>query len=331
MKRFITLNIQSDKGKCLLKRLVQQSDVLIENFRPGVLDGLGLGYKALSAVNPRLVMTSISGFGQFGPYKDRLALDQVAQAMGGWMNMTGFPDGPPVKAGLSLADFTTGLYGAFGTTLALFHRERSGIGQHVDIAMLDSVFSFMENLPTIYLLLGKELKRAGNGRLINGPSGSFAASDGYVYIAATAITLHQRLMHLVGHSEMATDLRFVDDSFRKEHEKEIDSVIIPWIAERTMAQAMQELDKAGIPNGPVNTIAKISNDPHIQARNMIVDVDHPTIGKLPLVNFPIKMSCTPPTIRRSPGLLGQHNEEVYSMVLHLQKEEVSALKEEGII
>ncbi|KKM10155.1 hypothetical protein SY88_15730 [Clostridiales bacterium PH28_bin88] len=330
-KRAITLNLQAEKGRQLFKRLVEQSDVVLENFRPGLLNRMGIGYEHLRQVNPRLVMTSISGFGQYGPYKDRQALDMVVQAMGGIMDQTGFPDGPPVKAGPVIADITAGVYGALGTMFALFDRERTGVGQYVDVAMLDAVFAFLENFVTIYLLQGTETKRAGNSRPLTAPGNAYRAKDGYIYISANADNLFQRLMNLVGHPEMGNDPRYADASSRKQREEELDRVIAAWVAERSVSEAVRELDQASIPSGPVNTVAQIAVDPHIRAREMVVEVDHPVIGRLPLVGIPVKMSRTPGEVRFPPALLGQYNEEVYSGLLNIPAEELAALTEEGII
>ncbi len=330
-KRGITLNLQSEKGKNIFKRLVEQSDVVIENFRPGLLNQMGMGYEALRQINPRLVMTSISGFGQYGPYKDRQALDMVIQAMSGIMDQTGFPDGPPVKAGPVIADITAGIYGALGTMLALFARERTGRGQYVDVAMLDSAFTFLENFPTIYLLQGKETRRAGNSRPMSAPSNAYQARDGYVFISANSDSLFQRLMNLVGRPEMVTDPRYADAYLRKQREVELDRVIARWVIERTVSEAMRELDRAFIPNGPVNTIAQIATDPHIRARGMVVEVEHPAIGRLPLVGTPLKMSETPGEVRLPPPLLGQYNEEVYAGLLNIPERELISLKQEGVI
>lgn len=330
-KRAITLNIQTESGQEILRKLVAQSDVVIENFRPGLLNKLGFGFSDLQKINPRIILTSVSGFGQNGPYKDRQGIDMMIQAMGGIMHMTGYPDEAPVRPGPTIADHTGAVYAALGTMFALFHRERTGQGQLVDIALLDAVFSLNENYPLIYLLQGLEVQRAGNGRALTAPSGAYQAQDGYVYITAMANNLFGRLMKLVGRPELADEPRFANPQLRKQHEAEINAVIVPWIAARTMHEAMQALDEAAIPNGPVNSIAQISTDPQIKARNMIWEVDHPTIGKLPLIGNPIKLSATPAAARTAPPLLGEHTLEVLTGVLGMTPEAVADLRAKHVI
>jgi crotonobetainyl-CoA:carnitine CoA-transferase CaiB-like acyl-CoA transferase len=330
-KRAVTLNLQSEKGREMFKQMVREADVVIENLRPGVLDRMGLGYRDLSQLNPRLILTSISGFGQYGPYRDRQALDMVIQAMGGMMDLTGFPEGPPVKAGPVIADITTGIYGALGTMLALFARERYGIGQHVDMAMLDGLVTLLENAITVYLLQGTEIKRAGNNRPLTAPSNAYQAIDGYLYISANADNLFHRLMHLIGRPDLSADPRFAGAYSRKQNEAELDQAISHWVAARSVAEAVNELDQAGIPSGPVNSIAQVAKDPHLKAREMILEVEHPVMGILPLLGFPVKLSATPGTVRLPPATLGQHNQEVYRELLGMTEEELAALRQEGVI
>ena len=330
-KRSVSLDIQTEKGKELLRKLVAKSDVVVENMRPGMLARMGFGYEDLKKINSRIVMTSLSGFGQYGPYKDRQGIDMMIQAMGGLVNVTGFPDGPPVRPGPTIADHTTAIYGALGTMFALFHRERTGEGQFVDVALLDSVFSLLENYPILYLLQGTEVQRAGNGRSLTAPSGAYQAKDGYVYITAMADNLFQRMMKLSGHPEMAADIKYADPLSRKQNEQELHRVIGEWVEKRTIAEAMSELDAAGIPNGPVNSVGQITTDPQIKARDMVWEVEHPAIGKLPMIGNPIKLSLTPGDTRMAPPMLGQHNEEVFLNFLNLSKEELEQLKQEKII
>ncbi len=330
-KRAITLNLQTEQGREMFKGLVATADVVLENFRPGMLKRMGLGYEDLCRVNPRLIMTSISGFGQSGPYKDRQALDMVIQAMAGIMDQTGFPDGPPVKAGPVIGDITAGIYAALGTMFALFARERTGKGQYVDVAMLDAVFAFLENFPIIYLLQGQETKRSGNSRPLTGPSNAYPARDGYIFISANADNLFQRLMNVIGRPDLAADPRFADASSRKRGEGELDKAIAAWAAGKTLAEAMVELDEAGIPNGPVNTVAQIATDPHIRERGMVLEMDHPVIGTLPLVGNPVKITGTPAHYRMPPPLLGQHNGEVYTGLLGLSEAKLDQLRQQGII
>lgn len=330
-KRAITLDIQKEEGKAILRRLVEKCDVVIENFRPGTLEHLGFGYEDLCKINPRIIMTSVSGFGQTGPYKSRQGIDMMIQAMGGLMDVTGDPVGPPIRPGTTIADHTGAVYAALGTMFALFHRERTGEGQRVDVALLDAVFTLLENYPSIYLLQGLEVKRAGNGRPLTAPSGAYKAKDGYIFITAMSDNLFQRLMKLVGQPEMATNPKYANPLLRKKSEEEINNVIIPWVAARKVATVMEELDTAGIPNGPVNSIGQISTDPQIKARGMVVEMDHPTVGRLPLIGNPVKLSATPGSMRIAPPLLGQHNDEVYATVLGMSAEEITAMKQEGII
>ena len=331
-KRSVALDIQTEKGKELLRKLVEKSDVVVENMRPGMLIQMGFGYEDLKRINPGIIMTSLSGFGQYGPYKNRQGIDMMIQAMGGLVNVTGFPDGPPVRPGPTIADHTTAIYAALGTMFALFHRQRTGEGQFVDVALLDSVFTLLENYPILFLLQGTEVQRAGNGRSLTAPSGAYLAKDGgYIYITAMADNLFKRMMNLSGHPDMAADPQYANPLSRKKNEQELHRVIGEWVGQRTVDEAMRELDAAGIPNGPVNSVGQITTDPQIKARDMVWEVEHPAIGKLPMIGNPIKLSQTPADTRMAPPMLGQHNEEVLMNFLKISKEELEQLKQEKII
>lgn len=331
-KRGVSLNLQSKEGKELFLKLVKKADVLVENQRPGFMRKLGFSYEELKEVNPRLVMASISGFGQNGPYKDRPALDMIVQAMGGPMSMTGFPDAPPTKAGFAVVDFTTGIYTALGIMFALYHREKTGKGQFVDVAMLDSVFTLLENFPIAYALQGYIPPRVGNSRVVTGPSNAYKAEDGYVYIAAVADPHYKKLMNLIGRPELASDPEFATSFKRKQAQKFLDPIIENWVSQYTVEEVFKMLSEEGIPAAPVNNIEQLVKDPHIKERDMMVEIEHPTIGKLPLVGNPIKLSDTPVQMRSvPPSVVGQHNQEVLTELLGLSEADVLALQEQNVL
>jgi CoA:oxalate CoA-transferase len=330
-KRCITLNITGQEGRDVLLRLIRQCDVLIEGFRPGYLGKLGLGYAQLSALHPGLIMVSATGYGQTGPYQDRGGFDMIAQAVGGLMSLNGEPDGPPLKVGTSPAAVVTGLNCAIGVLAALRHRERSGEGQWIDVALLDSVVAQTEADIPYYGLTGQILPRAGNRRLYSAPANAYQARDGYVYIAPGIDSIWRKLCQVMGCAELGDDPRFLTNEDRRARVEETDRIVQEWVGQRTVGEVVSALTAARVPCGAVNDIPAVFADPQIQAREMIVPVQHPTIGELPLPGQPIKLSRTP---AHSGGALaepGQHNAEVYSELLGVGAQELAEWVEGGVI
>lgn len=331
-KKFITLDIKTDKGKEIFKELVKKSDVVIENFRPGVLKRLGLDYEELKKINPGIIMTSVSGYGQDGPYKDRMALDMAIQAVSGFMDFTGFEDGPPTKGGPILSDFIAALYAAIGTIVALYQKKNTGLGQNIDVSLLDSMFTLLENFPAIYHMSGDIPKRSGNGRPFSAPTGTYLSKDNkWIHISATSESLFERLCHLIGREDLINDPNMSSATTRKKNEHIIEEPIINWVASRTSKEALELLESNGIPNGMVQTVEEVINDPQIKYRNMLVKTEETVIDDLPVIGNPIKMSETPTEYKNSANIQGFDNDLVYKELLNLSEEELNELKEQKII
>ena len=330
-KRAITVNPRSERGRELLVELAGWADVVVENFRPGTMEKMGLGYERLREINPRLILTSISGFGQTGPLRDRALFDAIGQAMAGVMSLTGDPDGPPTMTGTYTADHTTGLYAAFGTLLAVIDRERTGEGQHVDVALLDSMYSAIGVAASAYLNLGQVMSRTGNRDSLAAPGNTFRTQDGWIYIDASGDTLYRRLAEAMGQPELITDTRFADGVTRFRNAAEIEQIVSRWTGSMTTEQVGVHLLQAGIPYGPVADMEEASANPQLAARDMIVTVEHPEMGTVRLPGLPVKLSRSPGAVRRPPPVVGEHTEEVLTSICGLSASDIEALRDEGAI
>lgn len=330
-KRAVTLNTRHPEARPVLEGLIRRSDVLVENFRPGTLEQMGFGYDMLRELNPRLVVTSISGFGQTGPFAERALFDAIAQAMSGLMSLTGRAEDEPTLTGTYIADYVAGLHGVIGTVLALHHRQRTGEGQVVDIGSLDALFSCLGTHPSAAVMLGHESRRQGSRDLLTGPANVFRASDGHVYLHAGTNPLFPRLCEVIGRPELAADERFADVPSRMANIEAIEPIVAEWVAGRTADEVGQALTAVGIPWGRVATIGEVVASPQIAAREMLVDVEHPTLGILTVPGIPIKLDATPGSIRKAPPLVGEDTEVVYRDVLGLDAEEIDRLREVGAI
>jgi CoA:oxalate CoA-transferase len=330
-KKGITLNLQSAEGKEILKKLVKKSDVLVTNLTPRAVKKLEIGYESLSKVNPGLVYTSITGYGQYGPYAERPGFDPIFQAIMGHMYITGFKDSPPTKSGASLTDYGGALYGVIGILLALRHRDESGRGQEVDVALLDAGVSFMEAVFPQYKVLNEIQPRMGNARPFSAPTDAYPCKDGYVYFAITFNRMWKRFTTLIGRADLIDDPRFAGSELRRRNRDFMDNLAKGWLADKTRAEAVKLLVEAGIPAGPVNTVTEAVMDPQIKAREMIVDLEHPGIGKVPVSGIVVKLSKTPGSIEHPVPKIGQDNREIYCGLLGYAEEELSQLHGEGII
>ncbi len=332
-KKSITLNLQKQKGEEILDKLVKQSDVVIENFGPDVNKRLGLDYESLKKTNPAIIAVAVSAYGQYGPYASRLGFDAVAQAMSGLMWVTGFPQGLPLKLGVSFIDTTTGIYGALGAIFALYHREKTGEGQSVDVSLIDSAVSFMETFIAEYEVANNIHPQVANSHTYVGPYDAYKAKDGYFYLAAMVDSVWKRFLKVMDREELASDPRFQTDHdrARPENRQFFADWLNEWAAEKTVAEIVKQFNKAGVPCAPVNTIPEVAADPHIRAREMLVEVEHSGVGKVPLIGIPIKFSKTPGKIKTVAPLLGEHNEEVYCGLLGYTPHELAQLKEEGVV
>lgn len=329
-KRGVTLNTRHPEARDLLERLILASDVLVENFRPGTLEQMGFGYERLHDLNPRLVITSISGFGQTGPLAQRALFDAIAQATSGLMSLTG-TDEEPMLTGTYIADYVAGLHGVIGTLLALRHRDASGRGQVVDVASLDALFSCLGTAPSAYAMLGESPQRQGSRDLLTGPANVFHARDGYMYVHAGTDPLFPRMCAVIGKPELANDERFRDVPSRMANIDAIEAKVADWIAPRTVDEVGEALTAAGIPWGRVETIDRVVRSDQIAAREMLVDIEHPSLGALTLPGIPIKLSDTPGEIRKAPPLVGEDSDAVYRELLGLSAEQVDRLREGGAI
>jgi crotonobetainyl-CoA:carnitine CoA-transferase CaiB-like acyl-CoA transferase len=328
-KRAITLSTRHPEANAILEKLIRASDVLVENFRPGTLAEMGFGYDRLRELNPRLVVTSISGFGQTGPLAQRALFDAIAQAMSGLMSLTG--KGEPTLTGTYIADYVAGLHGVIGTLLALYHRAATGEGQVVDVASLDALFSCLCTYPSAVAMLGEAPTRHGSRDALTGPANVFKASDGFLYLHAGTNPLFPRLCQAMGKPELAADERFKSVPGRMANIDEIERVVREWVGGGTLEEIGATLTEAGIPWGPVNTVADVVRSPQIAAREMMVEVEHTTLGKLLLPGIPIKLSDTPGAVRKPPPLVGEDSEAVYRELLGFSAEEIARLRAEGAI
>ena len=328
-KKSIAIDLANDEGKELFLKLVEQVDVVAENFTPGTMDGLGLGYEALRKRNPRLVYAATSGFGQTGPDRLRPALDIVVQGMGGVMSITGHPGGPPARPGLSLGDIAAGLFTAIGVLAALRERDTSGEGQLVDVSMLDCQVAILENAFMRYFATGQTPGPIGTRHPLATPFQAFPTKDGYIVLALSWGIENQWELFcaLIGETELINDPRFETSGLRTEHHAELEPILNEALRQRTTGEWLQEFDKIGMPCGPLNTIPEAAEHPQIRAREMLVDVTHPVIGTLPLANTPIKLSRTPGGIGEPSPSVGQHTDEVLRALLDMPDAELARLRE----
>lgn len=328
-KKGVTLDL---KGKGMFLELAKSADVVVENYRPGTMTKLGLGYETLKDVNPRLVYAAVSGFGDSGPYRLRPGYDIIAQAMGGLMSTTGWPGGEPTRSGTAMGDVLAGLSVTIGLLAALRHRDQTGIGQKVDVALVDSVVASLEIITQIYLADGRVPERIGNRYESCYPYDSFAACDGSVVIAAANDKLWRLVCGAIGQPALAADERFDTNAKRVQRHAEIKPLIEQWTSTRRIDDIVEAMLAVGVPSSPINAGDRLVTDPHIAvARQMFVDVEHPTAGKTKLTGAHIKLSSTPAQIRIPAPLLGEHNESVFSELLGLSSSNLAQLRREGVV
>jgi len=332
-KKGITLDLRQEEGRGLLRRLLPHVDVLAENFAGGTLARWGLAPGDLVREHPRLVVASMSGFGQTGPWSVRPSYDIIAQAAGGLMSLTGFPDSPPTRGGGSLGDYLQGLFGAIGVLAALNARNRTGRGQTVDVSSQDAVFSILDNWPTIHAATGKLPARVGNRHLATAPYDCFRASDGWVAIAVATNRLFRRLMDAIGRPELGADPRFRGAAGRNARNVEINEIVGEWVARRTVAEVVEALgpERANVPCSPVYTVDQLLEHPQLRARDMIVRLAHATLGSVSVPGVAVKLSDTPGAVRRLGPDLGEHNAEIYETLLGLDREAVERLRAAEVI
>jgi crotonobetainyl-CoA:carnitine CoA-transferase CaiB-like acyl-CoA transferase len=332
-KRAITLNLKTERGRALLLDMVRRADVLLENFSPGTLDDLGVGYDVLSAVNPRLVYATGTGFGISGPDRDTLAMDLTIQAASGIMSVTGDPDGPPMKAGPTLVDYMGGihLYGAVMT--ALFQRERTGRGQLVEVAMQEAVYSTLASSFEYHVRTGKLPPRTGNRQagLASAPYNVFATADGHVAIHVVTEGHWQKLLTAMGREDLKDDPRFATMTTRAQHMAETEAVVTAWTSKLPKAEVFAATRRHRIPCAPVRTAPEVMNDPHMHARGMLERIVHPELGEIVVPTTPLRLHGADKVATIPSPTIGQHNDEIYGGWLGLSATELADLRQTGVI
>jgi crotonobetainyl-CoA:carnitine CoA-transferase CaiB-like acyl-CoA transferase len=328
-KESLTLDLKS--GRAVIERLLDRADVLVENFRPGTMERLGLGYAAVAERWPRLVYCSISGFGQTGPRRNEPGYDAVVQAEGGLMSITGDADGPPFRLGVAIADIVTGMFAAQGIALALLARARTGRGQHVDIGMLDSTAALLTYQAAIYFATGRPPTRMGNRHPTIVPYETFEASDGEFVLAVGNEDLWRRFCELLDAPDIAADPRFATNRDRVSQYETLRTLLAARIKARPRAEWIERLMAAGVPCGSVRDVGEVLRDPQMTARDMIAAVEHAALGNVQVLGVPIKLSETPGTVRTAPPTLGQHTDQILRTDLGLSDAEIARLRQNGTV
>ncbi len=333
-KRLITLDLHHSTGQELALKLIEHSAIVIENFRPGRLEAWNLGYERMCSVNRRVVLVRISGFGQTGPYRERAGYGNVGESMGGIRYVTGFPDRPPVRVGVSLGDAQAAQHAVFGALMALRASERDGCGQVVDVAITESVFTLTESMLAEYVHTGIVRERTGNTMLRAAPSNVYQTRDGYWFaIGGNGDNVFRRLTRVLGQPELFEDERFHNNLARVAHHDELDAIISAWVAQRKQEEVQRLLDEAGVPAGPVMNIADIAADPQFQQRGMIAEVPDSRMpeGVTVMSGIVPRLTETPGEIMHSGGALGAHNRQVYTELLGISPTELEQLIKEGVV
>lgn len=331
-KKGITLNLKTVRGQELFKELVKRSDVVVENFAVGVMDKLGLGYEALKQLNPDLIYATGTGFGLTGPYSAYPAYDPIIQAMVGVMSTTGFPDGPPLKAGPPVTDILGGIHLCAGILAALHQRDRTGEGTLVETSLYDAALGPMITQMSSYLARGVT-GRFGNtapGRAFS-PYNCYAAQDGYVLLLVADEVKWRSFCHIMGRADLIDDPDFATNAARTKRFDEMDVMVGEWVARHSKQEVMEKLAGADITCGIVKEVPEVLHDPHLRARGTLQDITHPTVGQVTVLASPVRFDGEPPTIDSPSPTLGQHNEMVYGRLLGLSAREIASLQEQGII
>jgi crotonobetainyl-CoA:carnitine CoA-transferase CaiB-like acyl-CoA transferase len=329
-KKSLTLNMKSERSTEIIHRLIKQSDVLVENFRPGVMKRLGLGFQRVKEMNSQIIYCSISGFGQDGPYRMLPGYDQVAQGMGGIMSITGEPGGPPLKVGVAIADITAGMFAAYGILVALYNREKRGRGQMIDVSLLDCQVALLTYQAGSYFASGEIPPPVSSGHPLIVPYQAFKAKDVYFNIAAGNDKLWKILCKAIGLEKAIDDPKFATNDKRVENREEIVKIISDIIITKNGEEWLKILTDAGVPCGPIYTMDKIFTDPQVLHRQMLKELDHPKVGKVKVIGVPIKLSDTPGGVETAPPILGQHTQEILTE-LGFSDQDIKKLRQEKVI
>jgi crotonobetainyl-CoA:carnitine CoA-transferase CaiB-like acyl-CoA transferase len=330
-KQSVCIDISTEQGQDLIRQLAIKSDVLIENFKVGGLKKYGLDYDSLKSLNPKLVYCSITGFGQTGPYAERAGYDFMIQAMGGLMSVTGTPEGEPMKVGVALADVMTGLYAANAIQAALIHQLRTGQGQYIDLALLDVQVATLANQAMNFLASGDNPKRLGNAHPNIVPYQAFQTEDGFIILAIGNDAQFNRFCELANCAELGSDERYQKNASRVKNRSSLIPLIIDIMHAQTTEWWLDHLNQKGIPCGPINNLDQVFSDPQVQFRNMQLELNHPTAGKVATVKNPINLSKTPPEYDQSAPTLGQHTDEVLTQILGIDQANIKSLREDKIV
>ncbi|MGH7431684.1 MAG: CaiB/BaiF CoA transferase family protein [Candidatus Methylomirabilales bacterium] len=329
-KRSVALNLKSEEGRDVFRRLAGRSDILVENFRPGTMEGLGLHYEAIQRINPTIIYCSISGFGQTGPYRNRGGFDLVTQGMSGLISVTGHPGGPPTKVAVPISDLNAGMYAGYGILSAYVHRLKTGEGQHVDTSLLEGAVAYTFWESSAYFASGQIPQPMGSAHRLNAPYQVFETEDGALCIGAANQSTWEKLCTVLERQDLAQDPRFATNAERVRHYRELATLLQPIFLKRKMVAWLGMLEAAGVPAGPIYNMAQVYEDPHVRARAMLVELDHPVAGTIKNIGIPVKLSRTPGRIRRPAPLLGQHTDEVLRW-LGLDQAQIGELRDAGAI
>ena len=329
-KRSIRLNLRKPEAQAILARLIEQSDVLVENFRPGVLARFGFGEDRLKALRPSLVICSINGFGSTGPYRDRPAFDFIVQAMSGFMSVNGGPDDPPLRSGLPISDLVAGLYAALSITAAVLHARTTGQGQRAEVSLVNALVSLLAYIATNTFATGAPPPRSGNDHPIAAPYGLFRTRDGQIALAPADDAFFRRLADALEEPGLKTDPLYATQPARVANRARINAIVGGKLAANTTAHWVETLNKVGVPCGPVNGVAEVFQDPQILAQEMVIDVDHPGSGIVRMLGFPIKLSGTPCRVRHPAPALGEHSDEVLAELGYSDAER-AAWRRDGVV
>jgi crotonobetainyl-CoA:carnitine CoA-transferase CaiB-like acyl-CoA transferase len=334
-KRSVTVDISTPEGQQIIRELAKHADVVLENYKVGQLKRYGLDYESLKAVKPDLVYCSVTGFGQDGPYAHRAGYDFLIQGMGGLMSVTGerddLPGGGPQKAGVALCDLMTGMYATIAILAALTHRDRTGEGQYIDMALLDVQVAMLANMGSNYLHSGKAPKRWGNAHPNIVPYQTFACPDGYIIVATGNDGQYVKFVEAGGRPELASDPRFITNPLRVQNRDVLVPILAGMVLTKTRDEWIAQLEAVGVPCGPINDIGDVYRNEQVQAREMVVSVPHPTAGSMKLVRSPMRLSATPPDASTAPPTLGQHTDSVLRDLLGHSDADIAALRTRGVL
>ncbi len=329
-KKSIALNLREEKAKEIVHKLIREADVFVENFRIGVTAAMGLTYEDVKKIKPDIIYCSITGFGHNSPYREKPSFDVMVQGESGLMSVTGFPDGPPQRVGVAIADILGGFHAVEGILLALLARHKSGQGQFIDVSLMDSILAILTYQAGHFLATGEAPRRVGNRHPMITPYESFESKDGYVIFAVGNQRLWENFVQTLGRGDLNDDPRFATMAERNRHPAELKKIIESITSQKTTEEWIETMEKAGVPCGRIRTLDQVLTDPHVRIREMVVEQEHPTAGLIKLMGVPVKMSLTPGEVAAPPPILGQHNVEILKD-LGYSETEITVLQNEKII